>query len=334
MRTLMIPAITTKAALAGFKALGLDTEAILNQMGISKASLENPFASLPDKAFAQMWMLAFKQMPDPTLPTRAGMAIPFNEFGILDHLVYSAESIGEGLHILNIFLHLVATEMSISFSHGASDWVWIANDTVDNSRHISEQWTLAIIYQRFSDHLPGFNIEEVHLSQAAVVPPSCFETYWNVPVKLGQRYTGFRLSPGVWNLPNQLANPHLKETLHTVASQIEIKQFEDAPLVYAIRTRFPEALARGEFSAEEIAEELGLSKRSLQRKLAEENITFKELLDLYRQEQAMMMLANGEHDMGRIAYDLGYNEQSSFNRAFKRWTGQSPTRWLAEHGSK
>ncbi|MEM7344178.1 MAG: helix-turn-helix transcriptional regulator [Chloroflexota bacterium] len=94
------------------------------------------------------------------------------------------------------------------------------------------------------------------------------------------------------------------------------------------RAILPKALQRGEFSAEDIAAELGLSKRTLQRRLSMENITFKELLDLYRQEQARLLLQNGARDMGRVAYALGYSEQSSFNRAFRRWAGQSPSAWL------
>ncbi|MEM7798206.1 MAG: hypothetical protein AAF633_03370 [Chloroflexota bacterium] len=50
-------------------------------------------------------------------------------------------------------------------------------------------------------------------------------------VKLGKGYTGFHLAPDVWNLSNEAANSELNDTLHSVASQIEIKLFEDAPLV-------------------------------------------------------------------------------------------------------
>lgn len=122
-------------------------------------------------------------------------------------------------------------------------------------------------------------------------------------------------------------DPPLHRTLRPVAEQVEMKQIVDAPLVYAIRTHLPGALQSGAFSAEDIAVELGLSKRTLQRRLSAEKLSFKDLLDLYRQEQAMLMLQNGDLDMANIAYALGYNEQSSFNRAFRRWTGLSPSAW-------
>ncbi|MEM8862830.1 MAG: AraC family transcriptional regulator, partial [Chloroflexota bacterium] len=85
----------------------------------------------------------------------------------------------------------------------------------------------------------------------------------------------------------------------------------------------------GAFSVDDVAAELGLSKRTLQRQLSAEALSFKELLDIYRQEQAFLMLQNGQQDLATLAYTLGYNEQSSFNRAFRRWTGKSPSQWLS-----
>ena len=324
----MSPAISFKAALAGFRELGLSAEHLLAPTGLTLDKLSDPFAAIPNDAFAQLWAAAYREMPDPTLPTRSGFAVPFSEFGLLDHLVDSASTVGEGLLILNQFLWLVASNLEVRFSHDAHDWVWVVNTPPEPFGFISEQWTLALIYQRYSSRLPAFTLEEVHLSQDAEVEKELFEALWGVPVRLGQKRSGMRLSDGVWATGNTNANPGLQRTLLTVAERVEIKQLEEAPLIYAIRTRLPEALEQGTVSAETIAAELGLSKRTLQRRLSAQSTSFKDLLDAYRQEQAMLMLQNGERDMGSVAYALGYNEQSSFNRAFRRWTQQSPSAWL------
>ena len=150
-------------------------------------------------------------------------------------------------------------------------------------------------------------------------------------MRLNQPRSGLRLGAGVWEEKIPAANPQLQETLLAVAETVEIKQFEAAPLTYAIRTRLPDALQKNRFSVEEMAQGLGLSRRTLHRQLAAEEMTFKDLLDLYRQEEAMGMLQQGERSMSTSAYALGYSEQSSFNRAFKRWTAKSPSRWLREH---
>ncbi|MEM9776744.1 MAG: AraC family transcriptional regulator ligand-binding domain-containing protein [Chloroflexota bacterium] len=324
----MIPAITIKAALAGFKELGLDTAALRAAINLSQSDLDDPFAAVSNDSFGLLWSAAFNQMPDPTLPTKAGFATPSNEFGMFEHLVASAKTVGEALHIFNLFLWLVSTNLSLRFTHDSGDWVWVENDPPEPTYFISEQWTLSLIYDRFRLLLAPFTIEEVWLSQEGEGNEKLFASLWGVPVRLGLR-TGFRLAAGIWEQPNAQSNPPLHQTLRTVAEQTAIKQFEEAPLVYAIRTHLPAAIQNGAFSVDDVAAELGLSKRTLQRQLSAEALTFKELLDIYRQEQAFLMLQNGQQDLATLAYSLGYNEQSSFNRAFRRWTGKSPSQWLS-----
>lgn len=327
----MVPAITVKAALKGFEGVGLNGGELLAQANLTAEALAEPFAAVPDEAFSAMWVAAFQRMPDPTLPTKSAFAVPFSEFGMVDHLVATADTVGEGLHMLRIYFRLVATELYVNFSHDDGDWVWVDSEPVTPTSHISEQWTLAIICKRFRNWLPNFDVEAVTLRQEDADNAERFAELWGVPVRLGHSRTGMQLAAGSWELRNHEANPLLHQTLRGVAEQVEVKQFEEAPLIYAIRTRLPDALEAGHFSAETIATELGLSKRTLQRRLSAENLTFKALLDDYRHGQAVLMLQSGERDMGQIAYALGYNEQSSFNRAFRRWTGQSPSAWLAQY---
>ena len=324
----MIPAIALKAALAGFRELGLDTAELLAPTGLALEQLSDPFAAVPKDVFGRLWMAAFTQLPDPTLPTRAGFAVPFSEFGVLDHLVDSASTVGEGLLILNQFFWLVSSNSPLHFSHDPHDWLWVDDDPNEPSSFIAGQWRLALILQRYRSRVPTFAVEEVHLSQSVKGSAARFEELWGVPVVLGQSRSGMRLTDGVWTTANSNANPGLQRALLSVAEQVEIKQFEEAPLVYALRTKLPEALEQGAYSAEDLAAALGLSKRTLQRQLLAENVTFQDLLDIYRQEQAVLMLQNGERNMSRVAYALGYHEQSSFNRAFRRWTKQSPSTWL------
>ena len=68
-----------------------------------------------------------------------------------------------------------------------------------------------------------------------------------------------------------------------------------------------------------------MSVRTLQRRLAEEDCVFSELVDEVRAELAVEMLRNTEASLGEIAGETGYSAQTNFIRAFKRWTGKAPT---------
>ena len=324
----LVPALTLNAALVGLGAMGLDPERVLAPVGLEREHLHQPFACVPVAALSQLWTSALRLRPDPALPIDAGLSVPFGEFGVLDHLVASASRVGEMLHLLNLFFWLASTNLSLDFSHEQGDWIWIDSDPSDPNRSVIESWTLALILRRFGDHLPGFTVDEVRLSEKAFDTRPVAERL-RTPVRAGCDRTGFLLAPGVWNLPNRRADAALHATLRTVAERVEFREFEHRPLIYAIHTRLPEALQQGAFTADNLAAVLGLSRRTLQRRLSNSQLTFKALLDAYRRDAALQMLEGGERTMAEIAYALGYAEQSSFNRAFRRWTGQAPSDWLA-----
>lgn len=87
-----------------------------------------------------------------------------------------------------------------------------------------------------------------------------------------------------------------------------------------------EQLHEGPPSATAIAKSVGCSARTLQRNLLGEGTTLRELIEEVRQSRAMALLGS-EISLTEVAFLLGYSEMTNFSRAFRRWTGSSPTRW-------
>lgn len=94
-----------------------------------------------------------------------------------------------------------------------------------------------------------------------------------------------------------------------------------------VRSVLSELLPGGASGIEDVAEKLGLSKRTLQRKLSEENTNFQKQLNSAREALAIHYLRNTDMSVADIAYLLGYAEQNSFLRAFTIWTGNSITEY-------
>jgi AraC-like DNA-binding protein len=84
-------------------------------------------------------------------------------------------------------------------------------------------------------------------------------------------------------------------------------------------------------SSEMIAEKLGISSRTLQRKLSEEGTHYKDVLNKLRYELAIYFLKNTELTLDNIAYELGYAEARSFYRSFKQWTGETAGSYRTAH---
>jgi AraC-like DNA-binding protein len=84
------------------------------------------------------------------------------------------------------------------------------------------------------------------------------------------------------------------------------------------------SLSSGIPTIDEVGKYLGVSPRTLKRRLAERNLTFRGLIQKNQQQTATYLLTNSSQSIGEIAFLTGFSEQSSFNRAFKRWLGQTP----------
>ena len=327
---LLVPTPTVSALLAGFEALGLDAKAMRDAAGLNPEQLRDPYAAVPDAVFSRLWALALEQDPRPHLPTVAGLAVPFGAFGLLDHLVASAGTVGAGLEALQNYFRLVAASIRLGFDRtSVGDWVWIENEPARPWDAISDEWTLAILRERFGARVVGFQALEVHLTRSGTSAPDVYARLLGTDVRLGRPRSGMRLASGVWEMPLPAADAALHATLEALADRADVRAYEAAPMHYAIQTRLPDALRKGQASATHLAGELGLSVRTLQRRLEDEGATFEAVLDDYRRREAVRLLEQERMTVREIAGALGYQEASSLSRAFKRWTGLSPRSWLA-----
>jgi len=84
------------------------------------------------------------------------------------------------------------------------------------------------------------------------------------------------------------------------------------------------ALSEGVPTVTDIASQLGMSGRTLQRRLSDKGASFQSLVDLARRELAEQLLKDTDYSLAEVAFLTGFAEQSGFTRAFKRWAGQTP----------
>ena len=102
-------------------------------------------------------------------------------------------------------------------------------------------------------------------------------------------------------------------------------------IVQDVEKLIVDALPSGIPSIVRLSEDLGMSNRTLTRRLSENGTTFRNLIKNSQEAVAKELLKNSEHSIGEIAFETGFSEQSAFNRAFKRWTGLSPVEFRKNH---
>ena len=94
--------------------------------------------------------------------------------------------------------------------------------------------------------------------------------------------------------------------------------------VFEVKRLITTLLHSGQSKIDGVAQELGMSSRTLTRRLAEDGLTYKGLLDDVRRKLALQYLKDRRIGLKKLAYLLGYSEVSAFYHAFHRWTGSSP----------
>ncbi|MCH2096529.1 MAG: AraC family transcriptional regulator [Rhodobacteraceae bacterium] len=163
---------------------------------------------------------------------------------------------------------------------------------------------------------------------------SVFDSFFGCKIRYGQQANGILFDTKVLDTPNRLGDSALSNFLEKHLDQ-EIEDLEKSPsLVRSTKQEIARMLSEGPPNMSRIAQGLGFSARSFHRRLSEHGVSFQTLAEETRREIALGMLGDGENTLSEIAFLTGFSEQSSFNRAFKRWTGQTPARYRKELGAQ
>jgi AraC-like DNA-binding protein len=99
----------------------------------------------------------------------------------------------------------------------------------------------------------------------------------------------------------------------------------------SLRQKLPSLLKEGYPSIHQMSKAAGMSLRSFQRQLAQDNLNYSDLVEQVRYETAVCLLQDPTVKLIEIALDLGYADAANFTRAFKRWTGMSPSQFRRLH---
>ncbi|WP_025027946.1 AraC family transcriptional regulator [Caldalkalibacillus mannanilyticus] len=170
----------------------------------------------------------------------------------------------------------------------------------------------------------------VELSHA-VGDRQALEAYFSCPVRMGAQNNRLTLHRSDLDRPFVTHNQELLEILTPVLDQSLDEYQCSHSITEKVKWIIKRSLTAGQPEIRTVASELGMSSRTLQRRLTDEHTSFKQLLNEAKHEQARMYLANPSLNMKEVAFLIGYEDQSSFYRAFRHWEGDTPSNWRNAH---
>ncbi|TIT07718.1 MAG: helix-turn-helix domain-containing protein, partial [Mesorhizobium sp.] len=152
-------------------------------------------------------------------------------------------------------------------------------------------------------------------------------TYFGCPVRYGAPRDLLVLRSTDLDRPFPGHNPELLEILTPALSAALGELSAQSSICEQVKSVLKRSLASGRPELSDIARELGMSERTLQRRITEQGTSFRELLVDARQELGRQLLSDPTADIDEVACLLGYQDASSFYRAFREWEGTTPNRW-------
>ena len=314
---------------AALQQQGVAADELLRQFRLDATRLALPRERLSIPRYMRLGHSAIALCGDPALGLEMGRHSHISQAGLAGITAAQAPTLREAAHTLIRFEPLYAHNYrgQSSFHEDASG-AWMSFYSIspynDFNRFVVDS-VLSGWYRQLSGLVAGgLRLEKVEIEFADPGYGERYEQCFNCPVEFGAAHNRLRLSSS--SLTQKLAQ-HCPSTWQQLLELAE-NELEQLTRTRSLRERVTHLLGPmlhgREPELEEVARKLALPSWTLRRKLAEEGTQFRSLLNETRRDLAMAYIRDTELSFGEIAYLLGFASAEAFQRAFKRWSGQTP----------
>jgi AraC-like DNA-binding protein len=316
-----------RLAYAHVRAAGGDPVLLLNKAGLTAAQIDDRDARLNVRDQIHFLNLAADALQDDLLGFHLAQAAELRELGLLYYVLTSSDSLGEALRRSARYSSIVNEGVSLKYEHGRD--IRIALCHVGVSRHLDRHQmeffavTLVRIGRLLTGHrLVPKRVKFVH--HRSELSPELSE-WFGTKVEFGAVADEIVFAAPMVSIPVVSADPYLSQLLVKYCEEaLAFRSNRTGSFRVAVENAIGALLPHGTARAPEIARQLGVTQRTLGRRLSSEGITFSEVLENLKSDLARRHLADKSLSISQIAWLLGYQEVSAFTHAFKRWTGKTP----------
>jgi len=264
---------------------------------------------------------------DGELPFRYGAAVRPEDFGVFGLALKTASSVGEALERLVRYILVVTDTLEYQLLDEKSGRRFVLQGRPSDERHgvrLANEGALAAVSSLLRQVVAA-PISPALVSFRHSRPPDTapHEAFFGCPVRFGAGLDALHFSQQVLASATRLADEGLSSFLLTHLDQLRERSSERS-MVLLVREVVTDTLCDGVPSKAQVARRLGLSERTLQRRLGEQGRKFQEVVSQVRREVAEALLTTTKSSLSEVAFLTGFSDQSSFQRAFKSWTGQTP----------
>jgi AraC-like DNA-binding protein len=302
--------------------LGYNLASLIDSAGLNRFDLEDPDIRVPCEAFGALFGRVMQERRLKNLGVRMAAHTAVGAFPLLDYLVVTSKSVGEGVKQLAHYFRLVGTPTHLDVRDDEDPIrvvVWAGNNAA-----LAVEFTVSLTVlnlrqetdQQLSPEWVAFAHKPDDVSE--------IERLLGCPVRAESPWSGLALSATAWQLPFRRRDPVLRALLERQANEIIAHLPAQDGVALDVRRALAKRIAGGDTRINSVARDLATTARTLQRRLADAGFSYQDLVELTRREAAEKYLADCSLTIAEVAYLLGYSEPSALHRAFKRWNHTTP----------
>ena len=282
----------------------------------------------PARALFDLWELAVEQSGDPALPIALARRTSLDEFGLLGFTVMTSPSMATALECGVNYYGLLSDSGYWTVSEEGRRVIarWTRPGAQTRGMRISNESVLAH-FVAGCRALAGHDVrpELVRFRHSAPASYRALLDYFDTRVEFGAGEDALVFAREEMDRRPLLANAALNGFLRSVADEL-IEPIRVQSFAERVRQQIRETMPTGIPGMHEVARALGTTRRTLHRKLAAENTSFRALVEEIRRDEASIRLGRSEPSLTALALDLGFSDLSTFSRAHRRWFGVAPSR--------
>jgi AraC-like DNA-binding protein len=317
----------TRRACAVMRQAGIELAPLLAQAGLTSQQIDDENGRIAVQSQIRLIELAADAMQDEFLGFHLAQDFDLREIGLLYYVLASSEKLGDSLHRAARYSTIANEGISLRFrdEHDvAMTFTYVGVDR-HSDRHQIEFWltTLARTCRQLTDcHLVPTHAKVIHHRKDG--SPE-LNSFFGCDVVFGADVDEMAFAGNVKNLPVVSGDPYLNVLLSKYCEDaLPHRRGSHGTLRNDLENEIVQLLPHGKTQMGKIARRLGMSQRTLARRLSSEGLTFAGVLADLRLDLAKRHLTDEDLAISQIAWLLGYQEVSAFTHAFKRRTGKTP----------
>ncbi|MEN8665195.1 MAG: AraC family transcriptional regulator [Polycyclovorans sp.] len=298
--------------------------AMLLDTGLSWDELAQRDAMITYRQFLALVRNVIDAAEAPSLALQAGALTSISTHGPLGLAMLSASNLESALATMVQFICIRGPFIEASLQN-EGEWTAVQIDIPEETRedypHILEFVLLCIQSSIRSVSADVFRNGRLELSYAAPSYAAEYGRFFDLPVRFGQKRNRFVLASSALMPPVETANAEIFRVAVRECERV-LMLHEHSPSTLARRIRAVLAQHRGEMpTLRQVAAQLAVSPRTLQRRCADEQLAFKDVQDAWHRELVATALERGARSLEQVAAEVGYADVSGLRRAVKRWRG-------------